>query len=228
MHYLFLFLTTITSLAAGAQQAIDTSSTALFKRLPAVPATIAEAKQMAAAGKNAATALFEKEIKQQIAILYTQSDHKSRILSMLAGKVDEDGRYYDFSKINTAEDPILKTAQEDANTAFFASLDDYQRRINSRLDSVWKMSNPTGQAEQAIKIYREELPVFINIIRQQQVKLQQLIKTKGYAKVLITQDSKHPYYIQLLETRALMLDRLSLLNKQAESVIGMISMFTKN
>jgi hypothetical protein len=218
---IFIALLFSLSIVAGHAQEtkIDTAVYSFFNKLPGLSATIEETyKTYAPSINNTACQQFRIEIKKQLALLAQQSYHKSRLLSMLAGKFDDESQRIDFSKTTIARDKTVQAAIDKANTSFFSSMDDYTRSVNNKMDSAYKQSKGMELAKQQLEIYRTALPSLINTVKKSMAGIQKLLDDKGYNKQLIEQNTAHPYYIQLLEVRGLFFDRLLKLTEQIEGI----------
>lgn len=216
MRYSFLFFVLI-SCAASSQTAstIDTSFSSLFDRLPKLASTVEEAKQVYSS-KSTPTSAYEKEIKQQIDILLKASNHQSSLLSMLAGKFEEERKRYNFIKVEITRDASLEVVQKDASANMFNALDYYLRNIHWGTDSAFKESTGDALSKWLLRIYQQELPVLSKKIKKLLMDIDKTMAVKGYNKVLATQNDKHKYYIHILETKGLMLDWLLRINQQVD------------
>lgn len=188
---------------------------AYFDKMPAVAANADEAYTMYfPKGKHPATEQYEGEIQEQVNLLVERSGHKSGLLSSLSKKYERDNEKYDFSKIQIARDKQLEEKIHYINTDFFSIIDSYNRSVNARLDSLRKKENSTIlNAEKELQVQREEL---IQLIKKERVvitRMNDILISRGYNAVLDKGDASHPYYIQLLEIRGLMFDRMLKLNQ---------------
>ncbi len=110
----------------------------------------------------------------------------------------------------------LKKKQGEQSRVFFNVVDDCGR-LTSGIDSILKLGEGYGeQAEKMLRVYQQAAPVFIKKLKLFIKEMNDLMNKKGYNTVLDNQENTHKYYIQLLEVRGLLLDRI----KQANRMIG--------
>lgn len=214
------------SLFCQSQQGLssDTAIYSYFSRLPAVPSTIEDTYKLYAPGvKNNPCQQYRVELKKQLGLLADRSEHKSRLLSMLAGRYDDESERYDFTKINLAKDKALQAAVEKASTSFFSAIDNYNRIVKDRIDSISPKYKGMELAKHQQEIYRKELGVLINTCKKLMLEVDKIMNAKGYNKQLLTQTSSAPYYIQLLEVRGLFFDRLMKLNDLVEGALAFVA-----
>jgi hypothetical protein len=196
---------------------IDTNFNACFDKLPRIVSSVEEAGQeYFPKNKMNNCRRHQQEIQQQINKLYGASNHQSRLLSMLAGKYDDESEHYDFTKIKLTKDPVLNTAVTNANTAFFSVVDDYTRKVGSRVDSAQKQYTGKELAKRLLDIYQYEFSILVSRVKNQWKEINKLMLTKGYNKLLAAGKTDSPYFIQLLEVRGILYDRLLKLNQQVE------------
>jgi len=186
-------------------------------QLPPVAISANEAwQQFYPKGKRTPYQQYEAVLEAQINALTDQSKHQSLLLSMLSGRYDVESRRIDFTKIVIAEDPELKKKQEEQNRVFFNVVDDYGR-LTAGIDSIRNLGEGYGvQAEKMLRVYQQAAPVFVKKLQLFIKEMNDLMNKKGYNTVLDNQVQTHKYYIQLLEVRGLLLDRI----KQANRMIG--------
>ncbi|OQP61770.1 hypothetical protein A3860_31400 [Niastella vici] len=192
----------------------------LMEKQPPVSATVTEAYgQFYPKGKKSVYQQYESSVQAQINLLADESQHQSAVLSMLAGRFDQERkRYDDFIKVVIAEEPELKKKQQAATTDYFYELDNFQRVINNALDSIVKSETDYGiQAEKILKAYQRILPGFVKKAKGVIGGMNEYLNKKGYNAVLNKQDKTHKYYIQLLEVRGLWLEKIREINKLTES-----------
>lgn len=213
-----LFLSAIVSLAK-AQSKSDTTIKNLIAGLPSFASSIDDAYNLYFP-KNKITPCKQYKVLLQAEMdkLANASDHKSRLLSMIAGRFEEERKRFDFSKVIINEDRKLKDAVDEMNISFFRVQDDFLRAIGNRLDSVYKRAIGLEIARNQLAIYREEMPGFIYKVKNVLLQLDRFMNDKGYNKVISEKSSSHPYYIQILEARGVMLDRISMLLTQIDGV----------
>lgn len=222
MRFFALIFSIIISCASMAQST-DTTLISYFNRLPELPATAEQVHaQYYPKTKTPPYQALRAELKKKIVALADQSDHKSRLLSMLAGRFEDESGRYDFSKINNPRDKALTAAIDHANAAYFSALDDYSRQSNSNIDSVLKQAGAANLHAQW-EVYKKEIPILIKNIRRMATTLDKFMNEKGYTQNLMNEGPNYIYYIQVLEARALILDRLIRLVEMIDGAQASIS-----
>ncbi|OQP54494.1 hypothetical protein A4H97_21185 [Niastella yeongjuensis] len=225
MLYKLPLLVCLMSIAytAKCQSAFD-----IFKyvdQLPPVTGNVNEAwQQCYPKGKHTPYQQYEAVLDAQINALADRSNHQSLLLSMLSGRYEMEGRRVDFTKIVIAEDPELKKKQTEQSRVFFNIVDDYGR-LTSGIDSIRKLEEDYGvQAEKMLRIYQQAVPVFVKKLRLFIKEMNDLMNKKGYNTVLDNQVQTHKYYVQLLEVRGLLLDRIRHANRLIGSSVGYVAL----
>lgn len=173
-------------------------------------------------GKKTACKQVEEELRGMINALADQAAHQSRLLSMLAQRYDKQTASLDYSKAAIVRDKKIDQLITDFNSSYFYEQDKFLRAVNAQMDMLSKAAI-TGipLAEKQLAIYRDKLPAWSNTVKSQLKKLDDLLTAKGYNTIIDKKDSTHPNYVQLLEVRGLMLDRLLQLLLQTDGVNGM-------
>jgi hypothetical protein len=209
MRKLFIVLTLFIAVTSHSQENLDTAINSYFTRLPAIlPVVDSVYKYYAPAITNTPCQRYRTELKKQVGLLADQSDHKSYLLSTLSGRYDNEGRRYDFTKVKNATDKALQAAVDKATAAFFRAIDDYNRSIGPRLDSIYKNFKGVDMAKPQLDIYRKEMAMLINTVKKILLEWNKTMNAKGYNKQLLTKNASYPYYIQVLEARGLFYDRV--------------------
>jgi len=193
-----------------------------YSYIDQIPALAANAQQAYdiyyPKGKKTIYKQFEDEVQAQINTLADKSAYQSSLLSMLAKRYDEDGKTHDFSKVTIAKDKGIQQLYTEANTHFHIELDHFVRAVNAQMDAVIKerlIGIPL--AERMLAIHREHVPAFAAAVKKVLKKLDDAISAKGYGSVIEKNETSHPYYIQLLEIRGIMLDRVLQVYTQVNS-----------
>lgn len=225
MRKLFTVLAICIAITGHAQDAVpDTSVNSYFNKLPAIlPAIDSVYKYYAPAVSNTPCQRYRAELKKQVGLLADQSDHKSYLLSTLSDRYDNEGSRYNFTKVKNASDKVLQAAVDKANAAFFRAIEDHNRSIGTRLDSIYKNYKGVDMAKQELDLYRKAIPVLINNVRKILLEWNKTMNAKGYNMQLINGNASYPYYIQVLEARGLFYDRLLKLVDMEEGILKSIA-----
>jgi hypothetical protein len=227
MRKLMMLLAFFIAISAYAQETntIDTAVYSYFSKLPSLlPSVDSVYKYYKPPVKNTPCQRYRTELKKQIGLLADQSNHKSYLLSVLSDRYDREGGRYDFTRANNAKDKILQAAIDKANGEFFRHIDDYTRTVSARMDSIYKKYKGIDIAKQQLYMYQQELPVLISKVKKALIEWNKVMNTKGYNRQLFDRNLSHPYYIQILESRALFYDRLIKLSEQVEAVLVTVAM----
>lgn len=173
------------------------------------------------------TALFRQKAQEQIKALYNQSQSKSGLLLMMALPDQYARNQIDFNKLKLSRDKVLDEKMKDANAMFFYYLDNALRAVNNIVDSIYKTQNPSAGADavlaeynrQTLMLKKQTLTVFQDPIKYCQ--------QKKYNEVLANRNADNPYYIQLLEIQATIIDRMLLVNTQVEAGNDFVAAITQ-
>jgi len=224
MKKVFVALTLLIAAAGNSQEPLDTAINSYFNKIPAIlPVMDSIYKYYAPSVTNTPCQRYRTELKKQVGLLADQSDHKSYLLSTLSDRYDYEGRRYDFTKVKNPADKALQATVENATAAFFRAIDDHNRAIGPRLDSIYKNYKGVEMAKQQLELYRKVLPVLINNVKKILLEWNKTMNAKGYNKQLLTRNSSYPYYIQVLEARGLFYDRLLRLVEIEDGVMKSIA-----
>ena len=189
---------------------------AYIDQLPNLPATPQEAYTIYyPKGKKTIYSQYETAINNMLNDLAGRSNHQSRILSMLSGRYESESQRYDFSKVQIKRDPALEQALHQFTTDFYARLDDYLRAVSRATDSL-RTGNQIVNAEKELALYHEQLPPFKAIVKILLSQLDNTMRAKGYNAVLEKSDTTNPFFIQMLEARGLMLEKIKMLLQQID------------
>jgi hypothetical protein len=215
LYKLSLIVCLVLIVYTGKSQSAEFDIVKYVDQIPPMAASTNEAyQQFYPKGKRSVYQQYEAVIQAQINALADESKHQSLLLSMLAERYELEGRRYDFTKVIIAEEPALKQKQKE-NTGDFFNLVDYYGRISGHpIDSIRKKEEPYGiQAEKMLQVYQQTVPVMIKQLKQLISEMNDFMNKKGYNTILNNKVQTHKYYIQLLEVRGLMLDRIKRINR---------------
>jgi uncharacterized protein YdbL (DUF1318 family) len=216
MKRILSVLAVLVTIAAGAQSGIDTSYTNSFKNFPPLAKEAKEAyHSYYPTGKVSPQRQYLEGLKKHAALLSRAADHKSRLLSMIAGTYDQEDQQVDFSKVVISKDKELASLVTQANTAFFDAIERASRQSGASMDSAAGLKG-MALAERQLADARRQLPELVALVQKQWLPVMQLMRRKGYDKVLAEGKTTHPYFIQLLEVKGLILDKLIKLAQQAD------------
>lgn len=224
MRRFFIVAALFIAATVHSQETLDTAINSYFSKLPAIlPLMDSVYKYYAPSVTNTPCQRYRMELKKQVGLLADQSDHKSYLLSTLSDRYDNEGRRYDFTKAKNATDKTLQTAVDNATAAFFRAIDDHNRSIGPRLDSIYKNYKGVEMARQQLDFYRKEMPVLINNVRKILLEWNKTMNAKGYNRQLLSRNASYPYYIQVLEARGLFYDRLLRLAEMEEGILKSVA-----
>jgi hypothetical protein len=109
---------------------------------------------------------------------------------------------------------------KDADALFFHDLDTYQRAINSVIDSIYKTPNPATAADAVLNEYNKQISWLKNKTPDFYQDAIRYCQQKKYNDVLANHNADHPYFIQLLEMQAVIIDRMIIVSGQVEAANG--------
>lgn len=150
---------------------------------------------------------------------YELSGRKSLLLAMLAGIYESEGKKRDFTKYDFKRDKEMDQLWREINGRCQYAID----RFNDGYLRWLTTAAPTGKP---VKLQQQEMMDDLRVnhekmaltLRDRFQQMEQYWKKKGYDKVLTRQDSSHPYYMQIMEMRGLLADKLVVLSDLALSV----------
>jgi|GEM_PF-5337832 len=218
MRFTFLAIAVILSAYSYVQTGIPVDNLlADFENL-SVAHSAADAKKI---NKNtAATTLFRQKAQAQIKELYNQSQSKSGLLLMMALPDEYDRNQIDFTKLNLERDKVLDGKMKDADAMFFHDYDTYQRTINNVIDSIYKTPDPSAAADAVLNAYNKQLSWLQKRTPDFYQDAIRYCQQKKYNDALANHNTGHPYYIQLLEMQAVIIDRMMMVSGQVEAGNG--------
>jgi hypothetical protein len=209
----------------GKSQSTEFDIVKYVEQMPLVAGSANEAyQQFYPKGKHSVYQQFEATLQAQINALADESKHQSYLLSMLAGRIDQESRQYNFTKVVIAEDPELKKKRQEQIGVFFNIVDYYSRMTSWTIDSIRKKEESYAvQAEKMIGVYQQVAPVVVKKLKVLIKEMNDLMNKKGYNAVLNNKVTTHKYYIQLLEVRGLLLDRIKQINRMIDGSCGYVA-----
>lgn len=183
---------------------------AFLERMPALPATVDEAyKAIYPKTKKPPYQPYSDSLKAAIRSLAIEANGKSYLLMTMAERVQQDDRKFDRIHNQLPTDKELENKMNTLNSSFFREADNLGRALGNALDSVNKLAYPAiDRTALQLEIYRKEISRHIRKVKQVLVETNTYMNKRGYNTVLDNHDNSNKYYIQLLEVRGLMYDRI--------------------
>lgn len=209
MRYLFISLALLTVCSSKAQMK-GSEIPGFFQRMPPLPATVDEAyKLVYPKTKRPPYQPYSDSLKATINAMAIEAGGKSYLLMAMADRLAEDNRKFDRVHIQLPVDKELENNMRELNNRFFRETGDFGRSIGNAYDSINKLNYPAmKRAALQLELYRKEFPGYCKKVQQILVVTNAYMNKKGYNTVLDRHDTSNKYYIQLLEVRALMYDRI--------------------
>jgi hypothetical protein len=183
---------------------------AFLERMPALPVTVDEAyNAMYPKTKKPPYQLYNDSLKAAIRSLAIEAGGKSYLLMTMADRVQQDDRKFDRIHNQLPTDKELENKMSNLNSSYFREADNLGRALGNALDSIYRLSYPAiDRTALQLNIYRKEIARHIRKVKQLLVETNTYMNKRGYTIVLDNHDTANKYYIQLLEVRGLMYDRI--------------------
>jgi hypothetical protein len=141
--------------------------------------------------------------------LAIEAGGKSYLLMTMADRMQQDDRKFDRTHIELPTDKELENKMSNLNSAYFREADNLSRALGNVLDSINRLTYPAiDRTDLQLEIYRKEIARHIRKVKQLLVETNTYMNKRGYNTVLDNHDTANKYYIQLLEVRGLMYDRI--------------------
>jgi hypothetical protein len=181
-----------------------------LERMPSLPATIDEAyKAMYPKTKKPPYQQYNDTLKAAINALAIEAAGKSHLLMTMADRVQQDDRKFDRIHNQLPSDKDLENRMTDINSSFFREADELKRTLGNAYDSINKLNyNAIDRTALQLELYRKEISLWIRKVKQILVETNTYMNKRGYNAVLDNHETTNKYYIQLLEVRGLMYDRI--------------------
>ena len=211
-------------IACGQHSAQLPSMASYFDRLPALPATVEEAHATYyPAGRSTPCSRLQAEIKADVNSLADRSNHQSRLLSMIAGRYEEEDRHVDFTRIRVTREKNLEAQLREEGSSFFNALEDFWKLVGDQLQVALtqRKGMAVGQAE--LDIYRAALPQLTLRVKKSILAVDGYMEKNGFNNILAGSQGGSPYTMQVLEARGLMLDRLMKLVEQIDHALASVA-----
>lgn len=163
--------------------------------------------------------IYKQDILNKQKEWYELSGKKSRLLAMMAGIYESEGRKRDFSKLESKRDKEMDELWREVNGRCLDAIQIFNSGYLRWLTTAAPEGKPVKQYQQEmiddLRINYDKMAMALRDCFQQ---MEQYWKKKGYVKVLAAQDSSYVYYVHILEMRGLMADKLTVLSDLAASV----------
>jgi hypothetical protein len=183
---------------------------AFLDKIPPLPATVDEAyKALYPKTKKPPYQAYSDSLKAAIKALALEAAGKSYLLMAMADRFQQDDRRFDRIHNELPTDKELENKMREINSSYFREADNLSRALGNALDSVNKLNYPAiDRTSLQLEIYRKQIALHIKKVKQLLNETNTYMNKRGYNTVLDNQDTSNKYYIQLLEVRGLMYDRI--------------------
>ncbi|HEY8897884.1 MAG TPA: hypothetical protein VIM79_23830 [Niastella sp.] len=183
---------------------------AFLDKMPRLPATVDEAyKALYPKTKKPPYQAYSDSLKAAIKALALEAAGKSYLLMAMADRLEQDNRKFDRIHNELPTDKELENKMHDINSSYFREADDLNRALGNALDSINKLNYAAiDRTLLQLEIYRKQIPLHIRKVKQLLNETNTYMNKRGYNTVLDNHDTSNKYYIQLLEVRGLMYDRI--------------------
>jgi hypothetical protein len=179
-------------------------------KMPPLPATVDEAyKALYPKTKKPPYQAYSDSLKAAIKDLALEAAGKSYLLMAMADRLQQDNRKFDRVHIELPTDKELENKMRDINSSYFREAENLTRALGNALDSLFKLNYPAiDRTSLQLEIYRKQIALHIRKVKQLLNETNTYMNKRGYNAVLDNHDTSNKYYIQLLEVRGLMYDRI--------------------
>jgi hypothetical protein len=187
-----------------------------LERMPSLPGTVDEAyKTIYPKTKKPPYQQYSDTLKAAINALALEASGKSYLLMTMADRTKQDDRKFDRIHHQLPTDKDLENKMRDINSSFFREVDELGRSLGNAFDSINKLNYPAiYRAALQLELYRKEISHHIRKVKQILIETNTYMNKRGYNAVLDNHDTTNKYYIQLLEVRGLMYDRIQKIVQQ--------------
>lgn len=144
------------------------------------------------------------EIDEAIDALYKRSDRKSRLLSMMAKRFEDDAETTDFTRIKLPHDPELAELVKSSGLEWGRATDDFMRAVHIAEAENGKKLQGIALADKNLAAYNARFPMLLSVYKKHLVGITALLNKKQLSR----NNSSATFYIQVLETEGLLLERL--------------------
>jgi hypothetical protein len=179
-------------------------------KMPPLPTTVDEAyKAMYPKTKKPPYQSYSDSLKAAIKALALEAAGKSYLLMAMADRLEQDNRKFDRVHIELPTDKELENKMRDINSFYFREADNLSHTLGNTLDSINKLNYAAiDRTSLQLEIYRKQIALHIRKVKQLLNETNTYMNKRGYNAVLDNHDTSNKYYIQLLEVRGLMYDRI--------------------
>jgi hypothetical protein len=152
---------------------------------------------------------YSDSLKAAIKALALEAAGKSYLLMAMADRLEQDNRKFDRVHIELPTDKALENKMRDINSSYFSEADNLSHALGNTLDSINKLNYAAiDRTSLQLEIYRKQIALHIRKVKQLLNETNTYMNKRGYNAVLDNHDTSNKYYIQLLEVRGLMYDRI--------------------
>ena len=180
-------------------------ASAFADKIPAFSQTSKDAySQFYKKEKTAPLYILLYEIDEAINMLYKRSDRKSRLLSMMAKRFEDDSETTDFTRIKVAREPELAELVKNSGLEWGRAVDDFMRAVHIAEAENGKKLQGIALADKNLAAYNERFPGLLSVYRKHLGNIVSVVNKKQ----LSANNSSGTFYIQVLESEGLLLERL--------------------
>ena len=179
-------------------------------RMPSLPATVDEAyKALYPKTKKPPYQSYSDSLKAVIKALALEAAGKSYLLMAMADRLEQDNRKFDRVLNELPTEKELENKMRDINSSYFREADNVSHALGNAFDSINKLNYAAiDRTSLQLEIYRKQIALHIRKVKQLLNETNIYMNKRGYNAILDNHDTSNKYYIQLLEVRGLMYDRI--------------------
>jgi hypothetical protein len=179
-------------------------------KMPPLPATVDEAyKALYPKTKKPPYQSYSDSLKAAIKALALEAAGKSYLLMAMADRLEQDNRKFDRVHNELPTDKELENKMRVINSSYFREADNLSHTLGNALDSINKLNYAAiDRTSLQLEIYRKQIAHHIRKVKQLLTETNTYMNKRGYNAILDNHDTSNKYYIQLLEVRGVMYDRI--------------------
>lgn len=179
-------------------------------KMPSLPVSVDEAyKALYPKTKKPPYQPYIDSLNGAIKTLALEAAGKSYLLMAMADRIQQDDRRFDRIHNQLPTDKELENKLREINSSYFREAENLSRTLGNALDSINKLNYPAVERTSLqLELYRKQIALHIRKVKQLLNETNTYMNKRGYNAVLDNHDTSNKYYIQLLEVRGLMYDRI--------------------
>lgn len=222
MKRFFLFTIMVACYSFGQSQS---SVKDYFSKIPGMITRADSAYRLINSGKESPYDAFISSLQPELNALARESGNKSYLLAQLAGTYSEK---IDYFRPEQPKDGVLAQKVQETNLMVFQAFDDYSRAVGAEVDKMTLQKMTTENYNEQLSATARHFDQLVLKMKPLLLSLDNYLSTRGFNSVIDNKQSSHPHYIQFLETRAYLFDKLLKLATLAKGNVNLAAQWMKN